>query len=138
MGSDGFADLRSLLLLRRRHLSQAVGRLCIFSRVSLLSVWRIGNRNNCRVSQVPYMAAKFCVPKNAKKLFKFLSPIYNRLVSLHGPEYWKITNIMISDQIKIIWSKSDLRSDQISFCKSDLIWSDLIWSVIFRSFSDHF
>ena len=53
-------------------------------------------------------------------------------------EYWKITNIMISDQIKIIWSKSDLRSDQIWFCESDLIWSDLIWSVIFRSFSDHF
>ena len=54
------------------------------------------------------------------------------------PELGQITFSLIWDQIKIIWSKHDLRSDQIVFWKIDLIWSDLIWSDIFRSFSDQF
>ena len=69
-----------------------------------------------------------------------MSPNLFKLAWMKDPyaENWKITNILIWDQIKIIWQKSDLRSDQIAFSKSDLIWFDLIWSEIFRSFSDHF
>ena len=73
----------------------------------------------------------FCIPK-----YRVAGGLWH--LKHVKPELGQITFSLIWDQIKIIWSKHDLRSDQIVFFKIDLIWSDLIWSDIFRSFSDQF
>ena len=67
-----------------------------------------------------------CCQKSSKvsrlKHNRGVGRIYRRWVG-HCAEYCKITKILIWDQIKIIWEKSDLRSDQIVFSNSDLIWN---------------